>query len=89
MRNYEEALNIVNENLERKKANMIAAIPAQKPGESKEDSYYRIEKEKIIIEKAIQNVINKWKENRKKREKIQMEIDELKFHKSTIYEYET
>ena len=68
MKNYEEALNIIKENLERKKANMIAAIPTQKPGESKEDSYHRIEEEKKIIEKAIQNVINKWKENRKKYE---------------------
>jgi hypothetical protein len=66
MKSYEECLNNVKKNLENKKANLIAAIPTQKPGESKEDSYHRIEEEKIIIEKAIQNVINKWKENRKK-----------------------
>ncbi len=65
MKNYEEALNIIKENLERKKANMIAAIPTQKPGESKEDSYHRIEEEKKIIEKAIQNVITKWRKKYK------------------------
>ena len=61
MDKYEEYLDNVKKNLERKKANMIAAIPTQKPGESKEDSYHRIEEEKRIIEKAIQNVITKWR----------------------------
>lgn len=60
MNNYEEDLYNVKKNLERKKANMIAAIPAQKPGESKEDSYHRIEEEKRIIEMSLQNVITKW-----------------------------
>ena len=60
MNNYEEDLYNVQKNLERKKANMIAAIPARKLDESKEDSYRRIEEEKRIIEKAIQNVITKW-----------------------------
>ena len=71
MKSYEECLNNVKKNLENKKANMIAAIPARKSDESEEDSSHRIEEEKRIIEKAIQNVMTKWIKNRKKREKIQ------------------
>lgn len=70
MNNYEEDLYNVKKNLERKKANLIAAIPARKLDESEEDSSNRIEEEKRIIEKAIQNVMTKWIKNRKKREKI-------------------